>query len=48
VNMPWASLVLFSIPYSQPIYATVFSIGVLAGVVAAFNATMLLTERRDL
>lgn len=48
VNMPWASLVLFSIPYAQVIYAIVFSIGTLAAVIAAIQAAMLLTERRTL
>lgn len=48
VNMPWASFFLFSVPYATEIYAVVFSIGVLAAVYAAFQATMLLTERRDL
>lgn len=48
VNMPWASFFLFSIPYYDVIYASVFTVGVVAAVVAAFQATMLLTERRDL
>ncbi|WP_323676326.1 hypothetical protein [Halorubellus sp. PRR65] len=48
VNMPWASFYLFEIPYASVVYAVVFSVGVLAAVVAAFQATMLLTERRDL
>lgn len=48
VNMPWASLVLFSLPYANAIYGVVFSVGVLAAAVASFRATMLLTERRDL
>lgn len=47
-NMPWASFFLFSIPYYDVVYAAVFSVGVLAAVVAAFQATMLLTERRAL
>jgi uncharacterized membrane-anchored protein YitT (DUF2179 family) len=48
VNMPWASFFLLSLPYYNVIYSTVFTIGVLAAVLAAFRATMLLTERRDL
>jgi uncharacterized membrane-anchored protein YitT (DUF2179 family) len=48
VNMPWAAFSLFSLPYFDVIYTTVFTVGVLAAVVAAFQATMLLTERRDL
>jgi len=48
VNMPWASFYLFEVPYANVIYAVVFSVGVLAAVVAAFRATMLLSERRDL
>jgi len=48
VNMPWAAFSLFSIPYAAVIYAAVFTVGTAAAVVAAFEATMLLTERRDL
>lgn len=48
VNMPWAAFTLFTIPYASVIYAVVFSVGTLAAIVAAFNAAMLLTERRDL
>jgi uncharacterized membrane-anchored protein YitT (DUF2179 family) len=48
VNMPWAAFYLFEIPYANVLYAVVFSVGVVAAVVAAFRATMLLTERRDL
>lgn len=48
VNMPWASWSLFSLPYFTIAYSVVFTVGVLAAVVAAFQATMLLTERRDL
>jgi len=48
VNMPWAAFSLFSIPYASVIYAVVFSVGTLAAIVSAFEATMLLTERRNL
>lgn len=48
VNMPWAAFTLFSIPYASVIYAGVFSVGTVAAIVAAFNAALLLTERRDL
>lgn len=48
VNMPWAAFSLFSVPYYTVIYTTVFTIGVIAAVIAAFQATMLLSERRTL
>ncbi|NHN40422.1 hypothetical protein G9C85_02070 [Halorubellus sp. JP-L1] len=48
VNMPWASFYLFEVPSASAVYAVVFSVGVLAAVISAFQATMLLTERRDL
>lgn len=48
VNMPWAAFSLFSVPYYTVIYTTVFTIGVIAAVIAAFQAAMLLSERRTL
>lgn len=47
-NMPWAGFYLTELPYYNVIYTAVFSIGVLAAVIAAFRATMLLSERREL
>lgn len=48
VNTPWAAFSLFSVPYYTVIYTTVFTVGVIAAVIAAFQATMLLSERRTL
>lgn len=48
VNMPYASFYLYTLPHVQVVHAIVFSIGVLAAVLAALQAALLLTERRDL